>query len=182
MISLAPPLVKEQIRPIRYKIDWDKINLSLYIGGMVPVVYEKIAEHMKMQISEAERSTSTSWDGNYRMVKIKPQFIPCEEIQKCVKTLGYGRCKWVNFMYLPAGYELFTHADKSRKCAINFVKDITANPFIFNGKKYGYDRFLFNCTVPHSVPVGTDRISMQLAFHDYEYDEIHRMLSKDGWV
>ena len=82
MIALAPPEQKEQIRPIRYKIDWEKINLSLYVGGMVPVVYEKIAPHMKLQITEAERNTSTSWDGNYRMVKIKPQFIPCEEKSK----------------------------------------------------------------------------------------------------
>ena len=170
-----------RILPIRYRPDWSKIPVQKYIRGMVPVVYTKIADHMKLQITEEQRNTETSWDGTYKMVKIPPGYIPDAEVQRAIKTLGYGKVKWCNFMWLPKGYELFTHQDRSRKCAINFVQSM-ANPFVFDGKAYNYDRFFFDCGVPHSVPVGEDRISMQLAFHDHDFEEILEHLKADGWV
>lgn len=167
--------------PVKYKLDWSKINVELYEKSMVPVVYEKIADHMKVQIDEASRNTETSWDGSYMMVKVPPQMIPCKEVQECIKTLGYGRVKWVNFMKLPAGKEIFTHHDESRKCAINFVRD-KSNPIIHDGITYNYDRFFFDCGVDHSIPVGAERMSMQLAFHEYEFEDIRERLMADGWL
>ena len=176
----------ERIRPIKYRPDWSQIdlrNLKKYFTQfkLTPEDVRKSNPWASQEEIDEWVTKSDRWS-HYKQARFSPKSPLPRGLEEVNTLLGYGVANSINLMLLPAGQEIPDHADIIRKCGINFSKQMGA-PIIVEDTEYNFDRFVFDSTVKHSVPVHTrDRITLQVAFYDNEYSDILNRLQKDGWV
>tara|TARA_B100001778_G_scaffold147578_1_gene121426 strand:- start:2311 stop:2850 length:540 start_codon:yes stop_codon:yes gene_type:complete len=178
----------ERCRPIKYKPDWTNINirelLKLYVkpNRLSP-------EDLRASNPWANEEDLEKWiderkdhEAKYRQARFHPGKVPCPELAKMNKVLGYGKADSINILFVPKDTPIAEHRDIVRKVGINFVMEQAA-PIVVQDKSFNYDRFVLDTSVRHMVPAApVDRVTLQVAFWKHDFDEVCTWLEKDGWL